>query len=230
MRTPLQKGEKILLVTYSSWTLLVLPVLLALAGIVASYFIGFTDHYGWIAAVLGILYFLGKYFSWKVNIWVVTNFRVIDESGLLSHYAKESPLDKINNVSYDMTPMGRVFNYGHVEIQTAAEVGATDYFNVNHPRRLKDTITAAQSDYKTYQSTAQARQMATAFHESLGQAAGVHPGQAGQAAGYAGQTSQPGHTTPAGIAAELEKLFDLKQKGALTEEEYLRAKNRLLGH
>ncbi len=30
-----------------------------------------------------------------------------------------------------------VFNYGHVEIQTAAEIGATDYFNVHHPKRLK---------------------------------------------------------------------------------------------
>lgn len=213
MRTPLQKGETILLVTYSSWTLLIIPVLVALAGIVASYFIGFMERYGWIAALLGILYFVWKYFSWKVNIWVVTNFRVIDEAGLVSHYAKESPLDKINNVSYDMTPMGRVFNYGHVEIQTAAEVGATDYYNVNHPRRLKDTITAAQSDYKMLQSTAQARQMAAAFNESVG-------------------PNRPGgtHPSPPAIAAELEKLFDLKQKGALSEEEYLKAKNRLLGH
>ena len=213
MRTPLQKGEKILLVTYSSWTLLIMPVLIALAGMVGSYFIGFIERYGWIAAVLGILYFLYKYFVWKTNIWVVTNFRVIDESGLISHYAKESHLDKINNVSYDMTPMGRVFNYGHVEIQTAAEVGATDYFNVNHPRRLKDTITAAQSDYKVLQSTAQARQMAVAFNESVG------PNRSGG-----------GHPSPPAIAAELEKLFDLKQKGALSEEEYLKAKNRLLGH
>ena len=217
MRTSLQKGEKILLVTYSSWTLLILPVIIGLGLCVASYFIGFTNHYGWIAAVLGVLYFLIKYYTWKVNIWVVTNFRVIDESGLFSHYAKESPLDKINNVSYDMPPMGRLFNYGHVEIQTAAEVGATDYFNVNHPRRLKDTITAAQSDYKTLQSSAQAQQMAAAIHQAMPY--GPHPGAAAAAAAGA----------PA-IAAELEKLFDLKQKGALSEEEYLKAKSRLLGH
>ena len=36
--------------------------------------------------------------------------------------------------------------------------------------------------------------------------------------------------TAAQMAAELEKLFDLKMKGALSEEEYNRAKNRLLGH
>ena len=211
MRTPLQKGEKILLVTYSSWTSLVVPFLIALTGVVASYFIGFLNRYGWIAAVLGILFFLMKYYGWKVNIWVVTNFRVIDETGLLSHYAKESPLDKINNVSYDQTMAGRLFNYGHVEIQTAAEVGATDYFNVNHPKRLKDTITAAQSDYKDLQFNNQALQMAAAIH------------------GVKGSAASAGTNAPA-IAAELEKLFDLKQKGALSEEEYNRAKSRLLNH
>src|SRR6201996_5750707 len=160
MRTPLQKGEKILLITYSSWTSLIVPFLVALAGIAAAYFIGFLNHYGWIAAVLGILYVVIRYYSWKVNLWVVTNFRVIDEAGLLSHYAKESPLDKINNVSYDQTVWGRLFNFGHVEIQTAAEVGATDYYNVQHPKRLKDTITAAQADHQTWQYGNQARQMA----------------------------------------------------------------------
>jgi hypothetical protein len=32
------------------------------------------------------------------------------------------------------------------------------------------------------------------------------------------------------MAAELEKLFELKMKGALSEEEYNRAKARLLNH
>ena len=209
MRTPLQKGEKILLITYSSWTSLIVPFLVALIGITAAYFIGFFNHYGWIAAVLGILYVLIRYYSWKVNIWVVTNFRVIDEVGLLSHYAKESPLDKINNVSYDQTVAGRLFNYGHVEIQTAAEVGATDYYNVNHPKRLKDTITAAQSEYKDWQLGNQARQMAAAMDARPGAVMNANAPQ---------------------IAGELEKLFELKMKGAISEEEYNRAKNRLLGH
>jgi membrane protein YdbS with pleckstrin-like domain len=215
MRTPLQKGEKVLLITYSSWTSLVLPFLVALIGIVASYFIGFIKFYGWIAAVLGILYVLIRYYSWKVNIWVVTNFRVIDETGLLSHYAKESPLDKINNVSYDQTISGRLFNYGHVEIQTAAETGATDYYNVNHPKRLKDTITAAQSDYKDYQLGNQARQMAAAMDARPNATMSAHLSAAANA--------------PA-VAAELEKLFELKMKGAISEEEYNRAKSKLLNH
>ena len=215
MRTPLQKGEKILLVTYSSWTSLVVPVLLTLvliAGAVAIVYYA-NSALGWILAVLGIVYWLIRYSTWKVNIWVVTNFRVIDEAGLLSHFAKESPLDKINNVSYDQTIGGRLFNYGHVKIQTAAQIGATDYYNVNHPKRLKDTITAAQADFQNWQYGNQAAQMAAALEARQPSPRG------GAAEGNAPQ-----------VAAELEKLFDLKMKGAISEDEYNRAKARLLGH
>jgi membrane protein YdbS with pleckstrin-like domain len=211
MRTPLQKGEKILLVTYSSWTSLFLPALFSLVAIAVGVIIvaHFGQVWGWLLAVLAVLYWLIRYYTWKVNIWVVTNFRVIDETGLLNHFAKESPLDKINNVSYDQTVMGRLFNFGHVKIQTAAQVGATDYFNVNHPRRLKDTITAAQADYQQWQFGNQAAQMAAAMDTHAG--------------------SSPRADAPQ-IAVELEKLFELKMKGALSEEEYNRAKSRLLGH
>jgi membrane protein YdbS with pleckstrin-like domain len=210
MRTPLQKGEKVLLVTYSSWTSLIGPFCLALIGLAGAIVIvwQFQLAWAWLLALLGIGYFLLRYYTWKVNIWVVTNFRVIDEAGLLSHFAKESPLDKINNVSYDQTMGGRLFNYGHVKIQTAAQVGATDYYNVNHPKRLKDTITAAQADFQNWQYGNQAAQMAAALE--------------------ARQPSPRGDAPQ--VAVELEKLFDLKMKGAISEDEYSRAKARLLGH
>ena len=215
MRTSLQKGEKVLLVTHRSWTSLTLPVIIALAGLVASYFIGFIERYGWIAAVLGLLYLLIRYANWNANIWVVTNFRVIDEVGLLSHFAKESPLDKINNVSYKQSVMGRIFSYGDVVIQTAAEVGATTYIDVNHPRRLQETIVFAQSELKSWDYGNQAQQMAAAMD--------------GRGGAQGAQNTPHGANTPQ-VAAELEKLFELKMKGALSEEEYIRAKNRLLNH
>jgi len=201
-----------LLVTYTSWTALVLPFLVSLALVVVGIVIVLRvpSVWGWLVSVLGVVYWLMRYATWKVNIWVVTNFRVVDEAGLLTHYAKESPLDKINNISYDQTVAGRLFNYGHVEIQTAAEAGATDYYNVNHPKRLKDTITAAQAEYKNWQFSNQATQMAAAMD--------ARGGAAAKAAG-----------APA-IAHELERLFELKMKGALSEEEYNRAKARLLNH
>jgi uncharacterized membrane protein YdbT with pleckstrin-like domain len=214
MRTPLQKEEQILLITHRSWLQMTVPALLLIVGLVASYFIGFIQYWGWIAAVAGIVYFLFAYWNWKVDIWVVTNYRVIDETGLINHYAKESPLDKINNVSYDQNIWGRIFNYGHVEIQTAAEIGATDYFNVHNPKRLKDTITLAQSEYKNLQLSSQAKQMAAAM---------------GWQSNASAATTSTGQTSGQNIASELEKLFQLKQQGVLSEDEYNRAKSKLLG-
>ncbi len=199
MRTPLQKEEKILLVTHTSWISLIWPSLFALAAIVGSFFIGFFERYGWALAVLGIIVFAVKYFQWKAYIWVVTNQRVIDETGLFNHFAKESPLEKINNVSYSQNFWGHMLNYGVVEIQTAAQVGATIYDKVSRPKLLKETITQAQTDFENQKGIRQATLLASAMK------------------------SQPS------VAAELEKLFELKQKGVLSEEEYIKAKNKLIG-
>jgi uncharacterized membrane protein YdbT with pleckstrin-like domain len=208
MRTPLQKGEEILLVTHHSWLKLVVPVLIAIIGITAAFLIGFLD-WGWITAVIGLVWLFIAWLDWRCDIWVVTNYRVIDETGLINHYAKESPLEKINNVSYDQSIWGRIFNYGHVTIQTAAEIGSTEYKDVHGPKRLKDTITLAQSEFKNLQLTNQARQMAAAMNLQSGSISG-------------GGSSQ--HS----VASELEKLHQLKLQGIISEEEYLKAKNRLL--
>ena len=48
MRTPLQKGEKILLITRTSWITLIIPALVAIVGLVVAAFI---DFFGWGLAV-----------------------------------------------------------------------------------------------------------------------------------------------------------------------------------
>lgn len=93
---------------------------------------------------LCILWYIYKIIERRNNLWTVTNFRVIDEYGVFSNNSKESPLDKINNVSYRQPLIGRIFGYGDVQIQTAAEEGATIHRMVENPRSLKDTITKYQ--------------------------------------------------------------------------------------
>jgi uncharacterized membrane protein YdbT with pleckstrin-like domain len=200
----LQKGEKTLLVTHKSWIALIGPTLLSLTMLVIGLAFPHVFHYTWVLALLGPIIFLFNYADWKVNIWVVTSFRVIDEMGLMRHFAKESPLDKINNVSYDQSIWGRILNFGHVKIQTAAQIGATDYFHVNHPKRLKDTITQAQADLQGYKLKKQAEELADAIR-------------------LAGQSNNSNS-----IAAEIQRLFELKQKGAISEQEYQVAKNKLI--
>ena len=143
------------------------------------------------------------------NIWAVTNIRVIDEGGVFTRHAKESPLDKINNIEYSQSFWGRIFGYGNVDIQTAAELGESNYQMIHHPKLLKDTITHAQEEYKNIQVTNQAQQLAKAIAENTA------------------SFSKPSQQM---LADELHKLFDLMQKGAITQEEYQAQKNRLLNN
>ncbi len=162
---------------------------------------------GIIIILLTVLYPLYEYINWRHNLWAVTNLRVIDETGFFTRYSKESPLDKINNVEYDQSIWGRLFGFGNIDIQTAAEMGETKYDLIYRPKILKDTITHAQEEYKKMQITNQATQLAEAI-------ARTNPA-------VAAPSQQM-------IADELDKLFALLQKGAITQEEYVAQKNKLM--
>ncbi len=127
MRTELKKGEQQILVLNKHWFVLLKPALLLglfLILIVKFYSAGSEirgiESISLFITLVVVLYFVYKIFARKFDIWVVTNLRVIDEYGIFSHNAKESPLDKINNISYRQSLFGRIFNYGDVQIQTAA--------------------------------------------------------------------------------------------------------------
>ena len=211
MRTALKNDEKVLLIIRHHWLKLVMPFAIWLLLIILTLWIAnATDTLNASAALIIILitaiYPLWIYFNWVHNIWVVTNLRVIDEAGFFTRHAKESPLEKINNIEYSQSFWGRIFGYGNVDIQTAAEMGNTNYVMIHHPKPLKDIITRAQEEYKNRQVNNQAQQLAKAIAENSG--------------------SRPSQVM---IADELHKLFELVQKGAITQEEYIAQKNKLMG-
>ena len=204
MRTSLKKEENILLITRQHWIKLVLPFFVWL--LIASLSIWLLETTGLIVTLIAALYPMLEWLSWKNNLWCVTNLRVVDESGFFSRYSKESPLDKINNVEYDQSIWGRLFGYGNVDIQTAAEMGETTYELIRHPKLLKDTITHAQEEYKKAAIKNQASQLAQAI----------------------AATSAATPLSQQMIADELHKLYELLQKGAITQEEYVQQKAKLL--
>jgi uncharacterized membrane protein YdbT with pleckstrin-like domain len=205
MRTVLKKDENILLVIRHHWLKLVLPLLSWLIiATLSAFFLNASN--AMVVILITLIYPLWSYFSWLNNIWVVTNLRVIDEDGFFTRHAKESPLDKINNIEYSQSFWGRIFGFGDVDIQTAAEMGDTSYVLIHHPRQLKDMITHAQEEYKNRQLSNQAQQLAKAIAENT--------------------TSRP---VQGMIADELHKLFELMQKGGISQEEYISQKKKLLG-
>ncbi|MEI8202486.1 MAG: PH domain-containing protein [Bacteroidota bacterium] len=207
MKTELKKDEEIILETRKHWIVLVVPliatVIVTIVGIYAK-FATIIGMWGILAAILAISNYFYLVVGRKNNLWIVTNLRVIDEFGVFSSNSKESPLDKINNVSFSQSFWGDAFGYGNVQIQTAAEVGSTTYTFVEDPKKLKDTITHLQEEYKTNNIKKQASELANAIIEG----------------------QQNNNKTD--ISSEIEKLHELKQKGILTEEEYNNAKAKIL--
>ncbi len=204
MKTQLKSNEKIILELHPHSLTLAIPLLITLAGIIVGTFVtSWAGIWGILIIILFVAFLAYKYMVRRNNIWVVTSLRVIDEEGVFTNHSKESPLDKINNISYTQTFWGKIFGYGNIEIQTAAEIGSTTYTMVEKPRLLKDTITQMQEAYKNSQIERQANELAQAI---------------------VGQQKEKKD-----VAMELEKLFELKQKGILTEEEYQQQKTKLLG-
>jgi uncharacterized membrane protein YdbT with pleckstrin-like domain len=210
MRTQLKKEEKLLIIIRQHWLKLVLPFIawVLLTILLFIFLNGDNTRIAFIIALVTAVYPAYLYLEWKYNLWAVTNLRVIDENGFFGRYSKESPLEKINNVECTQTVWGRMFGYGDVEIQTAAELGDSKYAMIDHPKLLKDTITYAQEEYKAQQVKSQAQQLANAIKQSMP------------------ATSQTNHS----VSDEIEKLFQLLQKGAITQEEYIAQKNKLLGN
>ena len=176
MRTELKPKEKLILELNRHWVVLLKPALFFLLFVIATFVaFGYSPKAGNYLLLITIIPFL--FLFWKIlvrhfDIWAVTNFRVIDEFGVLSRNSKESPLDKINNISFNQSLMGRIFGYGSVEIQTAAEMGATTYHLITSPKLLKDTVTEYQENYRHLQITEQADKLANAINKG-------HSGPAG---------------------------------------------------
>lgn len=211
MRTALKKDEQLLLVIRHHWLKLAVPfgswlVLTILVLLLSKNIESFSSSAALVIILIAAIYPLWKYFEWVHNIWAVTNFRVIDEGGFFTRYAKESPLDKINNIEYDQSFWGRIFRYGNVDIQTAAEMGETSYEMIHRPKLLKDTITHAQEEYKQRHVNNQAQELARAIVSQS-------------------QVQAPSQNL---IADELQKLFDLKEKGVISEEEFQLQKKKLM--
>ncbi|PKL83911.1 MAG: hypothetical protein CVV24_02455 [Ignavibacteriae bacterium HGW-Ignavibacteriae-3] len=173
MRTPLRQDEELIYQTRKHWFVLIIPSIIFILLIVLSYYVytklTVIEWYHLLVPIFSFFYIFYKYSYWRFDLWVVTNYRVIDEEGVLSINSKESPIDKINNVSYEQSLLGRILGYGNVRIQTAAEMGETSYINLSRPRQLKEALSRAGEMYKEYHANRQAFKLADAVDGEIGE-------------------------------------------------------------
>jgi membrane protein YdbS with pleckstrin-like domain len=143
MRTVLGDDEKILYKTRKH-LLYLIGMLGVVCGITYVAILLFKAKFLLLGAIFLIWYF---FMEWKNNIWVITNKRLIDEWGVFTKSLKETPLGKINNVSYKKDLLGMVFNYGTIYVQSAAEDGTTVMKMIPSPEEFLRKISEAQNAF-----------------------------------------------------------------------------------
>jgi uncharacterized membrane protein YdbT with pleckstrin-like domain len=81
---------------------------------------------------------------WTSQQYIVTDWRVIQISGIFSKEVTDSSLEKVNDVKLDQSFGGRLLDYGDLEILTASELGVNRFSHVAQPIRLKTAMLNAK--------------------------------------------------------------------------------------
>ncbi len=151
------EGEKIVLllrrhlITNIHW--LFVAILLFFAPFPTSYIlssIGVLPLPYLYASVLTLFWYLivvtfifENYLNWYFNVYIVTDKRLIDVDflGSLNVSVAEAPLSKVQDVTYTVQGISQtMFNYGDVNVQTAAEKPEVEFELVPRPAFVHDII------------------------------------------------------------------------------------------
>ena len=146
----LGQNEEVVLVARQSWVVLLREALLDL--VLAVIAIGITlvalglpllMPFGWVVALL-LLFPLGrfviKFIDWSNREYIVTNRRVIQVEGTVNKNVIDSSLEKVNDVRMVQSVIGRLLNYGDVEILTASELGKNLFQRISDPIKFKTAM------------------------------------------------------------------------------------------
>ncbi|MBA2299496.1 MAG: PH domain-containing protein [Chloroflexi bacterium] len=184
------------------------------------------------ALVIGGLAVLGWHILRYLNQeYLLTNRRVLQVAGVLNKTSTDSSLEKINDARLSQSVFGRIFGFGDLDILTAAETGVERFRMIRNPVGFKKAMLDAKHEYE--------RDVAgTGFAPSPPlRAAPISPPIAAPITGGVGDdtvsTDTPGRPAPTALSSDeltrtLSSLADLRDRGAISAEEYERKKADLL--
>ncbi|HQW35762.1 MAG TPA: PH domain-containing protein, partial [Thermoflexales bacterium] len=73
--------------------------------------------------LIPIIWFVSKFLDWMNEEYIVTNRRIVQTEGTINKNVIDSSLEKINDVVLTQSFLGRMLNYGDLEILTASQEG-----------------------------------------------------------------------------------------------------------
>jgi len=156
------------------------------------------------------------YMSWLNQDYLVTNRRVIKVEGILSKRSADSSLEKINDAVLQQSLFGRMLGYGDLDIMTAAEESVDRYRMLSQAQTFKRTM--LDEKHKLEQE---------AFQIPAPPLRAAPPPEPAPVAAPAAPA--PRTMTSDEITGALGNLADLRDRGAISPEEYETKKAELLG-
>jgi hypothetical protein len=188
---------------------------------------------GWVTAILfvgGIVVFIWTALRYVNQEYALTNRRVIQVEGVLNRNATDSSLEKINDAVLSQSIFGRMFDFGDLTVLTASESGIEKMRMIRSPIVYKKKMLDAKHEYEVDMERAgwapspPIREGATASAPGApGLAAAAGDPGAAAPGGQAGPKADPDEVT-----RTLASLADLRDRGAISPEEYERKKAELL--
>ena len=126
----LAPGETIAFELKPHWRALIWPTfVLVIEVFIATWaFFAFDSTiFRWIVVAVGVVILLWQvafpFLTWLTTQYVFTSRRIIVRRGLLTKQGRDMPLSKVNNVSFEVSVLGRVLNYGTLEVESASDDG-----------------------------------------------------------------------------------------------------------
>lgn len=193
---------------------------------------------GWITAILffgGIAVAIWTGLRYFNQEYVLTNRRVIQVEGVLNRNATDSSLEKINDAVLTQSIFGRMFDFGDLTVLTASESGIEKMRMIRSPIVYKKKMLDAKHDYEVdmersgWAPTPPLRDgTTTPAGTTVASAAPPPQAQAAPAAPAPAPAPAPAASDPDEVTRTLASLADLRDRGAISPEEYERKKTDLL--
>jgi uncharacterized membrane protein YdbT with pleckstrin-like domain len=154
VKSLLGEKESVLRITRQHWSALVeriLPeiiliiVILVVTSVLVVTMPGTPAGFGYALLILPLISLVRDVLIWKNHQYVVTSRRIIQVFGVFNKNVTDSSLEKVNDVKMEQAFLGRLFDYGDIEILTASELGMDRFTRISKPILFKTTMLNAKN-------------------------------------------------------------------------------------
>ena len=185
--------------------------------------------FSWLALgllLVGLVWLGQIYLNWYMQDYLVTNRRVVKVEGVLKKRSADSSLEKINDAVLEQSVIGRMLGYGDLDILTANEQSVDRYRMLAQAQTFKRTM--LEEKHRLEQDVFQipAPPLRAAPPPEAVPAAAA-PAPAVPAAMPAAPVQRDMSSEE--ITGALGDLADLRDRGAISPEDYESKKQDLLG-